>query len=120
MVTEPNVNIGSYSTEIPGSYSAEIPKTEVKYFGSVREAVGQACEYVDGAPITLPGLLYMLSVTHGAGLGDQLFDENGAGGLRDDLMVTVNESIVNHENVADIVINPGDVVSLFPIFPGGG
>ena len=103
-----------------GPISAGAPKIEVKYYGSIRESAGMPCERIDCAPTTVTELLGLLSDAHGLGLREQLLDGSAAGGLRDDLMVTVNEAIMNHDAAANAVINPGDVVALFPTFPGGG
>ena len=114
MITEPSEN---FNLRSEGAVDVDI---EVKYFGAIREAAGKTVECLKNAPATVPELLCMLYDAHGSELRDQLFDKKNISGLRDDLMITVNSAIVNHETAAEIKFKPGDVVALFPIFPGGG
>ena len=92
---------------------------KIRFFGSIRVAANINSDDLDLFPdTTVCGFLRELSGIYGENLHSELFDDSG--GLRDDLMVTVNEAIVNHENADKIRLNPGDVVALFPTFPGGG
>lgn len=97
------------------------PLIKIQFFGSIRESAGKTSDEMHLAPDTnVSGLMRMLSEAYGNGVRGELLDENSPGGLRDDLMVTVNESIINHDKAADITVNPGDVIALYPTFPGGG
>jgi len=92
---------------------------KIRFFGSIRVAVEKSSDDLDLFPdTTVYGLLRELSDIYGEDLHSELFDDSG--GLREDLMVTVNEAIVSHENAGEIRLNPGDTVALFPTFPGGG
>lgn len=98
-----------------------IPKIQVRFFGSIGAVVNKTNFELDYGPdTTVSGLLRLLSEMHGEELRDELFDERGAGGLRDDLMVTVNDAIINHGKASETEIKPGDVVALLPTLLGGG
>ena len=97
------------------------PKIHVRFFGSIRVSAGNNSEDIDFIPdTTVYGLMGLLSDIYGKALRDELLDEKGSGGLREDLMVTLNEAIINHEKAAEVVINQGDIVALYPTFLGGG
>ena len=98
-----------------------IPKIHIRFFGSITAIVKKNNDDLDYSPdTTVSGLLCQLSEKHGKELQDELFDEKGEGGLRDDLMITVNDAIINHEKAYEIEMKPGDVIALYPTFPGGG
>ena len=101
--------------------SEAVSKVRVKFFGSIGAAAGKSGDEVELSPdTTLCGLLRGLADAYGESLGEELFDENGLSGLRDDVMVTLGGVIVNHANAAQINLKPGDEIALFPVFPGGG
>ena len=90
----------------------------VRYFGSFRVAAGMLEGFAElPAGGTLLDLLVIASDTAGDDLRSELFDENG---LRIDAMITVNDTIINREKAAKLILSQGDTVSLFPVFPGGG
>jgi len=93
----------------------------VKYFANIREVAGisnDSLDLVSGS--TVYDLLYMITELYGDEMGEEIFDNKNASGLRDDMMLTINEAIINHMKSAETMLKPGDVVALFPIFPGGG
>jgi len=97
------------------------PRIQVRFFGSITAVVKNNHDSLDYSPdTTVSGLLRLLSDKHGAELRDELLDAGCAGGLRDDLMITVNDAIINHEKASEVILNAGDVVALYPTFPGGG
>ena len=97
-----------------------LPTARVQYFGAIGAAAGKREEKVEFAPHTTAyELLQKLAGGYGKRFRGEIFEED-ADALRDDLMVTVNEAITPHEDLAGLTLNQGDVVSLFPIFPGGG
>ena len=94
----------------------------IQYFGSIRAAAKKSEEKVKfSADITIYRLLRQIACQHKneSNLQGEIFDESGEN-LRDDLMVTLNGKIINHESAFETNLNPGDTLSLFPIFPGGG
>jgi len=105
-----------------GTVPADNPETiRIRYFGTIREAAGKSDEEFSRVPDTsVYSLLKTVSDTYGNKMRDELFDVKVPDVLRDDLMVSVNEVVINHEKAARTAVNPGDVVALFPIFPGGG
>ena len=101
--------------------TADLKKAMIKirFFGSIRVAAKKDSDDLDFiSDITVFGLLRKISDIYGEDLHSELFDVSEV--LRDDLMITLNEAIVNHKNAATIKLNPGDVVALLPTFPGGG
>jgi len=93
----------------------------LRFFGSIRVAAQKISEEREHIPgTTVYSLMQELSGAFGQIMRDELLDDNAPGGLREDLMVTVNESIVSKNDAGTIMIDAGDVVSLFPMFPGGG
>ena len=96
-------------------------KIKIRFFGHIRVVAEISDCEMDYIPdTTVSGLLCLLTDKYGKVLRDELFDEKGLGGLRDDLMLTVNETIINHGKAAETEINPGDTIALYPTFPGGG
>jgi len=48
---------------------------------------------------------------------DEIFENEN---IREDVTVLLNGTIINHTETCEIILEPGDVVALLPIFPGGG
>ena len=95
-------------------------KVRLQYFGAVRASARKSGDDADLHPdTTLYQLLQKLSGEYGEGFQNEIFQECG-GMLRDDLTLTINGSIIKHANAAEMKLNQGDVIALFPIFPGGG
>ena len=101
----------------------KVQKIEVQYFGSVRAAAKKSKDEVEFVPnMTVYGLLRQLACDYAndaENFQGEIFGENGRE-LREDLTVTVNGTIINHASASDIKLEAGDVLALFPIFPGGG
>ena len=92
----------------------------IQYFGSIRAAAQKAEEDAAIAEsITVLQLLQRLADVHGDGFGGEILAAGGTA-LRDDLTVMLNGTILKHEASGDSLLRPGDVLALFPIFPGGG
>jgi len=107
--------------DVSATLAETIPKIQVRFFGAIRVVVKRVDDVLDYIPdTTVTGLLYLLSDKYGKALRDELLDEKGAGGLRDDLMITVNDAIINHEKASETVLKPGDIIAVYPTFPGGG
>jgi len=91
---------------------------QLQYFGSVRAA---ACCAEEQAPLaentSVLQLLHQLADAHGEAFRGEVLSGEA---LRDDLTASVNGAIIQHAAAEDIVLQPGDTVALFPIFPGGG
>jgi len=67
---------------------------------------------------TVYDLMSELAGAYGESFRYELFDASC--NLRDDVTVAVNAAMINRERITVISLTPGDVVSFFPIFPGGG
>ena len=107
---------------LAGGVPADSPEIAgIRYFGTIREAAGKSDEEWSLFPdSTVYNLLQAVSDVYGDKMRDELFDIKVPGVLRDDLMVSVNEAVVNNVKAVETAVRPGDVVALFPIFPGGG
>ena len=98
-----------------------VPGIQLRFFGSIRVAaqkISEEWEHIPGT--TVYSLMQALSGAFGQSMRDELLDDNAPGGLREDLMVTVNEAIISKKDAGVIMVDAGDSVSLFPMFPGGG
>ena len=95
-----------------------IGKAQIQYFGSIRAAAGLPGEEVDiPSHIGLFALLEELAGAHGAGFRGEVFAGET---LREDLTAALNGTIIKHEAAEEAQLRPGDVLALFPLFPGGG
>ena len=94
---------------------------QVKYYAAIREVAektDESLELISGS--VAYDLLCKVAGLYGDKMQAEIFDDKNANGLRDDMMVTLNEAILNHAKSKETILNPGDVLALFPIFPGGG
>lgn len=106
--------------ESPGSGNNSNLKARVKYFGSVRSITKRVDEEVEiSSDSTVYELLQKLSAIYGQAFDCEVFqkDDNN---LRDDLVVDVNGTFTGNDRTMETKLNNGDIISLFPIFPGGG
>ena len=109
------------SANIPEVAHQSSGEIKVKFFGSIREAAGKTEDHFDSLPgTTVYKLLNMISDAYGDAARAEIFDGKAPEKLRDDLMITYNDSIINHGKATEAAVNPGDVVALFPVCPGGG
>ncbi|MCL2549171.1 MAG: MoaD/ThiS family protein [Symbiobacteriaceae bacterium] len=100
----------------------------IQYFGTLRAAAAKAEETYDLAPETsLSQLLQQLASIYDIGFSGEIFATNPAepieilwDSLRSDIMVMLNDKAVAHNHVAEILLQDGDRIALFPLFPGGG
>ena len=91
---------------------------KIQYFGTIRVAAGKGEEeFLFASNKDVSELLQELANHYGKDFHAEIFEGSN---LRADLMVTVNQAITPHETLAGLPIKQGDVVALFPIFPGGG
>jgi len=112
-----NKDIDIQSGAEPADRTAQ--KINIRLFGSLGETAEKSRDEArlpDG--LALPRLLAELADAYGERFRAELFE--GPDRIRNDVTVSVNGTIIWHENAADITLNPGDEVALFPIFPGGG
>jgi len=97
----------------------------IRYFGAISVLTGKRDEVMTLPPNTSAyGLLQKLSDIHGDNFRDEIFADNSKDSnvkdIREDLMVTINDNVIKHENIAGIYLQSTDIISLFPVFPGGG
>ena len=91
---------------------------QVQYFGSVRAAAQKAEERAAlSGQISVLELLRRLAGFYGAAFSGEVFAGEA---LRDDLSVAVNGVTMRHAAAEETFLRPGDVLALFPLFPGGG
>jgi len=90
----------------------------IQFYGEIRAAANKPAEEV--APhSTVFDLFCKLADGYGPVFRGEIFKEDGSS-LRDDLTVTINGATVRHEATHKLVAAPGDVIAIFPVFPGGG
>ena len=105
----------------PGVLPVADFKVPVKLFGSIRAAAGESgCEISILPGATVYDLMKAISGIYGEKMSDELLDSKASTGLREDLMITVNEATINHKNASAVAIKAGDNVALYPMFLGGG
>ena len=108
-------------TDTSATLIEAVPKIHIRFFGAIRAVIEKSDDELDYSPdTTVSGLLCLLSDKYGKALRDELFDGIGSNLLREDLMITVNETIINREKATGTIIKPGDTIALYPTFPGGG
>ena len=100
---------------------AEEPvKIRLLYFGSVRAAAKKAEDTTElRAGENLLALLQRLSDIHGRDFRGEVLSESGAF-CREDLMISLNETAINHAKAGEIFLRTGDTVAVYPVFSGGG
>ena len=92
---------------------------QVKFFGDIGVAAKRTADEVPLLPdATVYNIMTGLADAYGESFRYEIFDASCS--LRDDVTVAVNAAMIDRERITDINLNPGDVVSFFPIFPGGG
>jgi len=105
----------------PEAIAGKTITVRVKYFASIREAAGnteESHDLISGSVVH--DLLNKVAILYGDKMRGEIFDGKAVNGLRDDIMITLNEAIINHIKTTETTLDHGDVLALFPIFPGGG
>jgi MoaD family protein len=95
-------------------------KVNVQYYGSIRAVADKKEEEVEILrSATVYELLLALSGRYGEPFDSEIF-EGGEKQLRDDLMIAINGALIERTGIIGTALNPGDAVTLLPIFLGGG
>jgi len=95
-------------------------KIRIQYLGPVRVVVKKREEELEIAlKSTIDELLRRLSKIYGKKFENEVFDDNTEK-IREDLIVTINGKAIKQLDGASTRLRVGDVVSLLPIFAGGG
>jgi len=95
-------------------------KVKVQYLGPIRAALNKKDEEIEvSLKATVYELLRKLSNTYGNVFEVEVFEEDG-GNLRDGLVVTVNGMAIGQLDGVKTRLKLGDVVTLLPLFAGGG
>ena len=98
-----------------------VSAVRVQFFGPIREAAKMSSdEFILLPETSVSDLIKTISEKYDEAVYAELLDKKALCGLRDDLMITLNELIIDHERASETIIHKGDVVSLFQTFPGGG
>lgn len=104
------------------SDSSVLFPVKIRYFGSIRAAAGVEGEevYVK-AGTSIQALLSDIALHHSEEFFGEIID-SVTREVRSDLMVTLNGVILNNTEtqMKMRMLQVEDIVSLFPIFPGGG
>ena len=91
----------------------------VEYLGQVRVITGRKNEVVEvSADATIKELLGKLSARYGEAFVKEVFEEGQ--NPRDDLVVAINGTAILQLDYLATKLKLNDIVTLFPIFPGGG
>lgn len=96
------------------------PKITIRLYGSIRAAAGkneEEIEITSGCEFYV--LLQLLSCVYGDEFKYEVFRQIGDE-LRDDLIVSINGVIKEHNKLKNTQLSHGDIVSLLPNFSGGG
>jgi MoaD family protein len=89
----------------------------LRYFASVREALGRREEKVEVKAKTVQGVLEWLAKTYGPQLTPQVFDS--AGRLREEYRVLLNGALCPREKLAAKKVADGDEIVIMPPVAGG-
>ena len=101
------------------SDSERFLSVKIRYFGSIRAAAGiEGEELCVQEGTTLAGLLRNISFSHSLELKNEIINKDDT--IRQDLMLTLNGVILNIDEIDERILKVEDIISLFPIFPGGG
>ena len=95
-------------------------KVKVQYLGPIRAMLKKREDEVEvSLRTTVSELLRKLSGTYGRGFEEEVFEANEES-IRDELIVTVNGRAIGQLEGARTRLNAGDVITLLPLFAGGG
>ncbi len=93
---------------------------KVQYLGQIRVIANRNEEELQiPSNAMVKELLQKLSDMYGKDFVSEVFQEDGKN-LRDDLTVAVNGMAIRQLDYLNTRLNQNDIVTLFPIFPGGG
>jgi molybdopterin converting factor small subunit len=87
--------------------SAHAMKIKVQYLGPIRIILKKRDD------------LRKLTNTYGKALHQEVFEDDGDQ-LRESLVVTINGKAIGQLNGTSTSLKPGDIVTLLPLFAGGG
>ena len=95
-------------------------RIKVQYLGPIRVLVNKREEEVEVAlPSTISELLKRLADVYGKVFEKEVFEDNRKS-IRDDLIVAVNGTAIKQLDGMKTELKGGDMISLLPIFAGGG
>ncbi len=95
-------------------------KVKVEYLGEVKVIVSKKEEEWGISPeTTVKELMRELSNTYGDRFDKEVFQDDGET-PRDDLIIAINGTAIRRLDFMQTKLKQGDIVTLFPIFPGGG
>ncbi len=93
---------------------------KVQYLGPIRTALNKREDEIEVSPkTTVYDLLKRLSQTYGKLFESEIFEENGKN-IREELVITVNGKAIGQLEGAQTALKKEDVVTLLPLFAGGG
>ncbi len=92
-------------------------KVKVRFYASLRDRIG-----VEERILNLKGDsgFYSLIKELGCSIGERInLIINGSGSIRDDIMISVNNRLIDHSSLKKLRLNDGDQVDIMPL-PSGG
>lgn len=93
---------------------------KVQYLGQIRVIANTREEELEiPTNAMVQELLFKLSGMYGKNFDGEVFTEDGVN-VRDDLTVAINGTAIRQLDYLKTRLKQNDVVTLFPIFPGGG
>lgn len=88
----------------------------IKYMGQLRHIADKDCEQIEcGQGAELVDILTLAANVYDGSFSNILFDDDG--GIRQSVMVMINDKPVNKEAVG--AIGDGDVIMILPAIAGG-
>ena len=95
-------------------------KVKVQYLGPIRAMLNKREEEIEVTlKTTIYELLRKLSSVYGKAFEVEVFEDDRKN-IRDGLIVTVNGKAIGQLNGVGTGLKVGDVVTLLPLFAGGG
>ncbi len=95
-------------------------KVKLQYLGPIRVILKKREEQIEiTLKTTVLKLLRKLANAYGTAFHKEVFEDDGEQ-LRESLIVTVNGKAIGQLNGTNTRLKSGDVVTLLPLFAGGG
>lgn len=93
---------------------------KVQYLGPIRAMLNKREEEVEiSLKTTVYELLRKLSDIYGKGFENEVFEDDGKN-IRDGLIVTINGKAIGQLSGIRTGLKGGDIITLLPLFAGGG
>jgi MoaD family protein len=95
-------------------------KVKLQYLGPIRVILKKREEQIEiTLKTTVLNLLRKLANAYGTAFHQEVFEDDGEQ-LRESLIVTINGKAIGQLNGTNTRLKSGDIVTLLPLFAGGG